>query len=107
MERVVTNRLLWLLNAGDGVHLAFEPEPLHWVELTSDDYLVLRSDTQLTILSTRDGTATCSIGSHVILVDDAWLSHVVDLDDVGSQDITADIYTLSEVVEDGSIDCIM
>lgn len=98
-----TSKLLWLLEAGDGLlHLAFEPD----VRLNPmrNGYLVLPAGTQLNVVSADGCVATCPIGDHVVLIDVAWLEDelLVDLGNV-SQDITADIMTLTDEVVGGML----
>lgn len=100
-SKAMTNRTLWLLDAGDHIHLAMEPQ--RGVDPRKSGYLVLPSDTPLQVKSVDDGYASnvvCKIGTHTVMLDSMWMAYDVELD-VDSQDLTADVL----VLEDALVDC--
>jgi len=75
-NKAITNRTLWLLDAGDRLHLAMEPQ--RGVDPRKSGYLVLPSNTPLVIKSVKDVTnVVCKIGSHTVMIDSIWMTHVV------------------------------
>lgn len=110
-SRAMTNRTLWLLDAGDRVHLAMEPT--RGVDPRKNGYLVLPIDTSLVVENVQGGIAeniVCRIGLHTVMLDPMWMAYEVDID-VDSQDLTADIVTLENALiecavgaENGNVD---